>query len=108
MEFCPRCGTLMKIEKNVAKCPKCGYEKIISGSSTRSVITTRIRHNPKEKMIVIEKESTRSNPVTRDVRCPKCGYNEAEFWFMQTRRSDEPPTRFYKCTRCGHVWREYE
>ncbi|NIM46839.1 MAG: transcription factor S, partial [Candidatus Aenigmarchaeota archaeon] len=20
----------------------------------------------------------------------------------------EAPTRFFKCTKCGHVWREYE
>ncbi|HDJ94789.1 MAG TPA: transcription factor S, partial [Acidilobales archaeon] len=19
-----------------------------------------------------------------------------------------PPTRFYRCTKCGHTWREYE
>jgi len=26
---------------------------------------------------------------------------------IQTRAADEPPTRFYRCTKCGHTWREY-
>ncbi|MEM4865380.1 MAG: hypothetical protein QXY09_02690 [Acidilobaceae archaeon] len=26
---------------------------------------------------------------------------------MQTRAADEPPTRFYRCTKCGYTWREY-
>jgi len=46
--------------------------------------------------------------IPKTYECPKCGHNEAYYWFMQTRAADEPPTRFYKCTRCGYVWREYE
>lgn len=99
----------MKIERGRAKCPKCGYEKPLGSLSSKTVLTTKIKHNPREKIIVIEDSTPKhSNPVTRDVRCPKCGHNEAEYWFMQTRRSDEPPTRFYRCTKCGYVWREYE
>ncbi|MCD6114052.1 MAG: transcription factor S, partial [Thermoprotei archaeon] len=40
--------------------------------------------------------------------CPKCGNREAYVWMMQTRAADEPPTRFYRCTKCGYTWREYE
>ncbi|MGC9148960.1 MAG: transcription factor S [Sulfolobales archaeon] len=108
MEFCPICGTLMRVERDKLKCPKCGYEKPLKSASSRTVLTTKIRHSPREKTIVIEEEKKTGNPVTRDARCPKCGYNEAEYWILQTRRADEPPTRFYRCLRCGHVWREYE
>ena len=44
----------------------------------------------------------------KGVKCPKCGHDEAYYKIIQTRRADEPPTRIYKCTKCGHVWREYE
>ncbi|RLG87398.1 MAG: transcription factor S, partial [Thermoprotei archaeon] len=42
------------------------------------------------------------------VRCPRCGYDEVYYWEVQTRAADEPTTRFFKCARCGYVWREYE
>jgi DNA-directed RNA polymerase subunit M len=31
----------------------------------------------------------------------------AYFWTQQTRGADEPETRFFKCTKCSHTWREY-
>jgi len=31
-----------------------------------------------------------------------------EWWMEQTRASDEPPTRFYECTECGNVHKEYD
>lgn len=39
--------------------------------------------------------------------CPKCGQKKIIFWTEQTRASDEPPTRFYKCINCNYTWREY-
>ncbi|MCC6030542.1 MAG: transcription factor S [Desulfurococcales archaeon] len=108
MEFCPVCGTLMRVEKGKLKCPNCGYEKPLSESNRKIVLKTRIQHSPREKTIVIEEDKKILNPIVRDVRCPKCGHNEAEYWIIQTRRADEPPTRFYRCLKCGHVWREYE
>ncbi len=41
------------------------------------------------------------------VKCPKCGNMEAYVWIEQTRAADEPPTKIYKCTKCGYMWREY-
>ncbi|MFQ5553256.1 MAG: transcription factor S, partial [Thermoplasmata archaeon] len=37
----------------------------------------------------------------------KCGNFEAMWYMRQTRASDEPETRIYRCTRCSHTWREY-
>ncbi|PIO07920.1 transcription factor S, partial [Candidatus Pacearchaeota archaeon CG10_big_fil_rev_8_21_14_0_10_35_219] len=31
----------------------------------------------------------------------------AYFWTMQTRAADESETKFYRCTKCDHTWREY-
>lgn len=112
MQFCPRCGSLMRVvrvnEKRVLKCPKCGYE-IENVSSTGLTYREDIKHSPKEKIIFVESTANEEAlPRIKDVICPKCGNDEAMWWVLQTRRADEPPTRFYKCTRCGHVWREYE
>ncbi len=96
--------------KTILVCPKCGYtldpdEK--TGASYK--ISSKIKHSPKEKTIVIDSEAPETLPKLKDVvYCPKCGHNEVYYWIMQTRAADEPPTRFYRCVKCGHVWREYE
>ena len=109
--MCPKCGSLMRLRskggKRILYCPKCNYEQEYSGSTLS--ISRSITHSEREKLIIIETEQkTRTLPIAKDVICPKCGNSEAYYWVMQTRRADEPPTRFYKCTKCGHVWREYE
>lgn len=111
VRFCPKCGGLMKPTvingKGVLECIKCGYrveEKNPSGFR----LSSKIKHSVKEKTVVIEGKAEANLPVSRDVICRKCGNNEAYYWILQTRAADEPSTRFYKCTKCGHVWREYE
>ena len=39
--------------------------------------------------------------------CPKCGHRTAYFWLVQTRAGDEPETKFLRCEKCGHTWRDY-
>jgi DNA-directed RNA polymerase subunit M len=46
-------------------------------------------------------------PTSEDVRCEECGNEKAWYTIKQTGSADEPPTRFFKCTECGHRWREY-
>ena len=41
------------------------------------------------------------------INCGKCNNNTAYYWTQQTRGADEPETRFFKCTKCNHTWREY-
>jgi DNA-directed RNA polymerase subunit M len=111
MKFCPKCGSIMvprrENGKTVYKCPKCGYEDTNVQQSIK--ITTTVKHSAKEKTLVLESETPPTGAqITKGVICPSCGNDEAYFWILQTRRADEPPTRFYKCTKCGKVWREYE
>ncbi len=118
MQFCPRCGAIMQPKregsKTILTCPRCGYtvEAGISGATPAIVMSRRITHTERDKTVIIDeeiKEKLRTAPKIKGyVICPKCGNDEAYYWMMQTRRADEPPTRFYKCTKCGYVWREYE
>lgn len=91
------------------KCVRCGYKVQVAERSTVLKISSRIEHSVKEKTVVIEEPQDLSKlPITKDVTCKRCGHHEAYYWVIQTRAADEPPTRFYKCVRCGYVWREYE
>lgn len=110
MKFCPKCHSMMVPRKingrSVYKCIKCGYEEEAKSSE---VITTKIKHKETEKMLVLEQADIPTGAQkVKGVVCPSCKNDEAYFWILQTRSADEPATRFYKCTKCGKVWREYE
>ncbi len=107
MEFCQKCGSIMlpkKIEgAPVLVCSGCGYAtKAIEPEKYKLAKLGRER----EAVAVIEKEIKPTLPTTR-TRCPKCGHGTAYWWLVQTRGADEPSTRFYRCVKCSHTWREY-
>jgi DNA-directed RNA polymerase subunit M len=60
----------------------------------------------KAEEAVPEEEALSQNEF-EDIECQKCGAKKVISWMEQTRASDEPPTRFYKCLKCNHTWREY-
>ena len=103
MKFCPKCKSIMIPKTSGAKkqfvC-SCGYKE-----TAESVTITETAEKAPD-VVVIEKE-TIVNPIV-DEECAKCGNRKAEYWEVQTRSADEPPTRFHKCTKCGHTWREYK
>ena len=113
MQFCKKCGSLMMPKRKedgtvVLICPRCNYEQPVSDphQTVGYVRISDIKHKPSERITVIEEEL----PVGVKVktRCPKCGYHQAYYWEVQTRSADEPATGFFKCVRCGYVWREYQ
>ncbi|AFL65955.1 transcription factor S [Desulfurococcus amylolyticus] len=111
-KLCPKCGGLMRPRKIDGKlylvCTRCGYKVEADASEASGFkVSTRIDHKPGEKTLVLESGGEANLPVTREVTCPKCGWHEAYYWVIQTRAADEPPTRFFKCTKCGYTWREY-
>lgn len=113
IKFCPRCGGVLRPTREDGKtrlaCSRCGYKtELKNGTQDGYKLATRITHTSKEKTVVIDEVDVSNLPVTRDVTCKRCGAHEAYYWMIQTRAADEPPTRFYKCTKCGYVWREYE
>ncbi len=65
------------------------------------------KRKKQEKVAVVEnKDQNEVLPKTK-YDCKNCGHNEAYFWLLQTRSADEPETRFFKCTKCSAVHREY-
>ena len=87
--------------KVVVKCAKCGHEQKNGGIKFSE--KTEKKETP--DVVIVEKE-IETHPIV-EAECPKCGNNEAYFWTRQTRASDEPETKFYKCTKCRHIWRDY-
>jgi len=88
--------------KNVTlKCRKCSYSV---KKALREIRLVEKRKNLKS-VVVLEKDQT-VLPMT-DMTCSKCENPKAHYWLQQTRSADEPPTQFFRCVKCKHVWREY-
>ena len=107
VKFCPKCNNLMLPKDGKLKCVVCGYEEETTENSSKEYEYKEHLESKKVKITVIEGESLDTLPTIR-IECPKCGHNEAYWWLQQTRCADEPETRFYKCKKCGHTWREYD
>ncbi len=76
MEFCEKCGTLMlpkrdetdteKSKKSlVLQCRECGHEKIVKSAPAYKV-EYRIKHSPREKIVVIEEDSRQKEELSGD------------------------------------------
>jgi len=104
MEFCPKCKKLLVPEEKgneiVLKCQACGFEKSATGGYSQKV------EQEKTEDVVMLGEQKELLPEM-DALCPKCENTKAYWWTAQTRAADEPMTRFYRCTKCRHTWREY-
>jgi transcription factor S len=100
--FCPKCGSLLMPKKNkkVLAC-SCGY----ANKEKVEVKLSETVHGHNKIEILDEKQDLKSLPLT-DVECPKCRHEKARFWTSQTRAADEAETRFFRCEKCGHVWRD--
>ncbi len=103
MKFCPKCGSIMKPEKQTVgvlfRC-HCGHAE-----SGEARIKEEVKHKTKE--IEVADKSVETLPVVK-AKCPKCRNEEAYNWEIQTRAGDEAATQFFKCRKCSHTWREYK
>jgi len=104
--FCPKCGSILMPKKEGGKAVSvcsCGYKSKEEGAG-------QLKEGVKDrssKMDVVDSEHDMKALPKMKVECPKCGNQEAGFWEVQTRAADEPATKFLKCTKCKHTWRDY-
>lgn len=103
MHFCPKCKSIMIPSGGVLRCRKCGFEQENSPEETM-VFTSRME---KREITVLEHEESAGLPTTK-AHCPECGNDTAYWWLRQLRSADESETRFFRCTKCGYTWREYD
>lgn len=78
----------------------CGY----SAKKTEEIILKE-KVDLGKKIEVVDKR-IETYPKTNE-ECPKCHHKEAYYWLVQTRAGDEAATRFFRCVKCNHTWREY-
>lgn len=104
--FCPKCGSILLPKKENNKkllvC-QCGYKT----SKIESVQIKEVVPNAGVDVNVVDKGRLETLPKT-SVECPKCGHRTAYFWLVQTRAGDEPETKFLRCEKCSHTWRDYD
>jgi len=108
MQFCDRCGSLMQREGDWMTCQAsdCDGREPVDPDRAKLFVSTERQTDS----AVIETDETSAQeglPTADDVHCDECGNETAWYTFKQTAAADEPPTRFFKCTDCGHRWREY-
>jgi DNA-directed RNA polymerase subunit M len=88
--------------KKVLAC-SCGYKS----KDTDQAMIKEEKVEQNHKIEVIDKGELQTLPKM-EADCPKCGHKKAYFWLVQTRAADEPETKFLKCEKCGHTWRDYD
>jgi DNA-directed RNA polymerase subunit M len=103
MMFCPKCGALLKPKtensKTILSC-SCGY-------TNKKTEDFEIKENVKDEVKEIEviEEEFEVHPLT-DAECPKCNHDKARYFLKQMRKGDEAATKFFKCEKCNHIWRD--
>jgi len=106
MKFCKKCSALMAPKKEGSKaimaCTQCNYKE---KDTQPEKITEKVEHVDHVDVVDQSKEDDVLPLV--DQECPTCGHAKAHFWTVQTRASDEPETKFFKCEKCRHTWRDY-
>lgn len=77
------------------------------GGKKQDKVVFREKIDAAKEVGVVREKDTDVFPVVNAI-CSKCGHKEAYFWTSQTRSGDEAETRFFRCTKCKHTWREYK
>jgi len=103
--FCPKCGSILVPKKDGSKrifvC-SCGYSD--KNPEKLEIKETLVKN---DSIDVVREEDEQTLPIT-DAECSKCKNKKAFFWLVQTRAGDEPETKFLRCTKCKHTWRDYD
>ena len=106
MKFCEKCGAILVPKKDDKKmvfaCSSCG---LVSNRIENIILSEKVGDGRKTMIDLVDKKVEVLPKI--DQECPKCSNGKAFFWLVQTRAGDEAETRFFKCVKCNHTWREY-
>jgi transcription factor S len=105
--FCPECKSMLMSSGGQLKCRKCGYIRKI-GDTDQNKMTRKTDRTENEITIVDDEDEDIKTMPTIQIKCPKCENNLAIWWLRQLRAADESEVRFFRCTACGHTWRQYD
>jgi len=103
--FCPKCGSILmpkKIGKKSILACSCGHKD----KEGKAEFKEKVGGEHRELEIVEDGADLKRYPKTKE-ECPECGHREAYYWTIQTRAGDEPETKFMRCCKCDHIWRDY-
>ena len=105
MQFCDKCGSMMRKADDQMVCTSCGDTSEQTVDSDAFVSTEK--QTGDELIESSDEANFEGKPTATDVFCDECENDEAWYTIKQTGAADEPPTRFFKCKECGYRWREY-
>jgi len=106
MQFCDECGSMMHADGEEMVCSSCDAR--IPRDDERAAEFVSTEEQSGDELVETEAGANfEGKPTSEDVICDDCGNGKAWYTIKQTGSADEPPTRFFKCTECGHRWREY-
>ncbi|RLM89834.1 MULTISPECIES: transcription factor S [Halobellus] len=108
MQFCDECGSMMVSRDGAMVCTNedCGAQAEQDEELAEQFVSTEAQTDD-DVIETTEDANFEGKPTATDVVCDECGNQEAWYTIKQTGSADEPPTRFFKCTECGHRWRGY-
>ena len=105
MQFCDDCGSMMHADGPEMVCSGCGARVPKDEEVAASFVSTESQTD--SDVIETSEDAADEGKPTAEVECEECGAERAWYTIKQTGSADEPPTRFFKCTECGHRWRGY-
>ena len=101
MQFCPKCGAVLVQKTKNFGCPRCSYS-----TKEKIKISTSEKISERSDIPVVSSKDSPALPKVSET-CKKCKNKESYFWTIQTRSGDESETKFFRCVKCEHTWREY-
>jgi len=88
-------------------CAKCGWKADTDQIEEKYIVKEKIIHTVKDQTVVIDSpDNLHEQFPTVDEPCRKCGYKGATYFESQDSRGVEyEPALFYRCLKCGHIWK---